>query len=306
MKPITQEQRASLIEAALEQKFGSLLTWERPKIGISIGGNDIDRVAKFEDSLNEAVQTARKTLEDVGNEKLHGIINPKQAHTLDNFEWWQEYLSKEVEKLRSVKLLPIFYGFGHPYFAMDQDYWGQMTEYSLHEALLLSLGIEPERISERFLADLTKDHEKGHVWTAYRYLVRRQDQFRRFFARTGWGYIPRRPAELKRWFEEIDLEVHPGFDAALERRLKKLEPKQARVESSKNLSSQERRTLLSLIAAMSCEGYSYDPTASKNEAVPNIRDDLELVGLSLDPKTVRKWLSEASDLVDENYWKRDA
>jgi len=63
----------------------------------------------------------------------------------------------------------------------------------------------------------------------------------------------------------------------------------------------EKKSLLKLIAAMSIEGYRFNPNASKNEAVSDIASDLERLGIPLDLKTIRKWLREASKEVAAEY-----
>jgi len=51
-------------------------------------------------------------------------------------------------------------GFGHPEYVADFEYWGQMAKFELHEALLLSVGIEPRHVEERDI-DFESDTEGG-------------------------------------------------------------------------------------------------------------------------------------------------
>ena len=73
---------------------------------------------------------------------------------------------------------------------------------------------------------------------------------------------------------------------------------QARV-ASKSLGTRERTTLLKLIGAMAIKAYRYNPSASRNDAVPDIAKDLELVGAPLDQDTIRDKLREAADVLAE-------
>ncbi|MEL6934335.1 MAG: hypothetical protein AAFO17_14800 [Pseudomonadota bacterium] len=66
--------------------------------------------------------------------------------------------------------------------------------------------------------------------------------------------------------------------------------------------NQERETLLKMIAAMACEQYGYDPNVERSESPSRIKDDIEQIGQSMDPKTIRKWLKEASAFVHKDYW----
>jgi hypothetical protein len=61
------------------------------------------------------------------------------------------------------------------------------------------------------------------------------------------------------------------------------------------LRSKERDSLLKLVLGMAVDGYGYDPKASRSPVPREIADCLELLGLSIDEDTVRKWLNEAKE-----------
>lgn len=46
---------------------------------------------------------------------------------------------------------------------------------------------------------------------------------------------------------------------------------------------------------MAVRGYAYDPKQSRNSAIGEISEDLESLGIPVDPDTIRKWLKEASE-----------
>lgn len=81
----------------------------------------------------------------------------------------------------------------------------------------------------------------------------------------------------------------------LHERLAQIEKTQIPVVKEKPLLTKERETALKLIITMAKEKYGYDPRATRNEATAEIVDDLELLGLSLDPDTVRRWLKEGAE-----------
>jgi hypothetical protein len=88
--------------------------------------------------------------------------------------------------------------------------------------------------------------------------------------------------------------------AALEERMSTLQA--ARQESEpKELKTRERDSALKLIIGMAVEVYRYNPKANRNEATREIAADLEKVGVPLDQDTVRKWLTEAKDLLPPKY-----
>jgi hypothetical protein len=61
----------------------------------------------------------------------------------------------------------------------------------------------------------------------------------------------------------------------------------------KVLLQSEREAMLTMIAAMAVKGYAYSPGS---DAVADITSDVTKVGLTLDVKTVRKWVKEAVKL----------
>jgi len=58
-----------------------------------------------------------------------------------------------------------------------------------------------------------------------------------------------------------------------------------------------RKSLLKLVIGMAVNGYTYDPSSKKNNAGTEIKEDLEKMGLGLDPQTIRDALKEASTLI---------
>lgn len=71
-------------------------------------------------------------------------------------------------------------------------------------------------------------------------------------------------------------------------------------EQEKPLSSRERDTLLTLIAAMAKVGYKHDPTNRANSAVSEILADVQKVGLSISDQTIRDKLKDAWELLPGN------
>jgi hypothetical protein len=74
---------------------------------------------------------------------------------------------------------------------------------------------------------------------------------------------------------------------------------QARNDTPKDLSETERNTMLKMIIGMAIDAYKYDPGKGRNTATGNnngsIKTGLEKLGLSLDEKTISKYLKEAAE-----------
>lgn len=59
----------------------------------------------------------------------------------------------------------------------------------------------------------------------------------------------------------------------------------------------EKETLLKLVAVMASTGYGYDPTQKKSPIPSQIQKDADLLDISFDVDTVRKWLKKASEFL---------
>lgn len=65
----------------------------------------------------------------------------------------------------------------------------------------------------------------------------------------------------------------------------------------KPLGTKERGSLLKMVIAMAIGGYGYVPTNAKSPIPKQIVDEIEDLGMKIDPDTVRKYLKEATDTV---------
>jgi hypothetical protein len=74
---------------------------------------------------------------------------------------------------------------------------------------------------------------------------------------------------------------------------------EATTSADKPLGKRERESLLKIIAAMAIGGYGHDPTAVRSETVRQIVDDLQRQGLNLSDDTVRRFLKEAIEHLNE-------
>lgn len=106
-----------------------------------------------------------------------------------------------------------------------------------------------------------------------------------YFQSTGWGRRRMPLSQLKVVLTGIGLDIPPDFRRLLEQRFPASQQTDEQQEDETASWKRERSSLLSLVAAMGCEGYKFDPNMAKNPAVSDIGDDLDSVGLSLDQKT---------------------
>ncbi len=179
-----------------------------------------------------------------------------------------------------------------------------MPKLTLHEALMLSVGLDPKSYSHDHLNDMQKRKKKIEpLWSALQFLLDRREVFRRFYPVGVSGYMSMSFPTLKRALETFGVELDQEFREALTFRCPDADHANETTKPSKSFSSQERETLLKLIAGMASEQYGFDPRHHRSEVIKNIQEDLDRAGLSMDAKTVRKWIRQAAELIPDAYWK---
>ena len=92
--------------------------------------------------------------------------------------------------------------------------------------------------------------------------------------------------------------------AELEGELAKVNGAPPAPEPAKTQSLIERQNMLKAIFGMAVRGYSYNPADKRSKIVAEIVSDLELQGIRLSDDTIRRYLKEARDLLNE--WQQQA
>ena len=92
--------------------------------------------------------------------------------------------------------------------------------------------------------------------------------------------------DFVRWFRQMDFDTRQDLIDRVEY-FHSDRPIEAEKEAGELFDS-ERLSLLKLVAAMALKGYKFDPNAQRNQATADIQHDAELLGLTLDQKTILK------------------
>lgn len=175
----------------------------------------------------------------------------------------------------------------------DYSFWARKTYWIPAEAVLISLGLRPED-------QLIKTFERldNRSFQMCRLLREYYERLELLYAANRSGRLSQEsgPPEILEWFEKQEFSMPEGLVDATRRF--QCEEIIVPVQSSENsLSDRERETLLRLVAAMAVRGYRFNPDAARNPATKDIQDDLELLGIGLDQKTILKWLRESTNLI---------
>lgn len=291
-----EKEREDTVVAALAAQYPKIWAWRPAKVEVPYGPDDMEHVNKFADRVARMRSACKESLLALPDEELLRMRDFQSSEN-QRAPWpWADHLpSNPNDCLRRIPKVWA-YGFGHPAFAPDFDYWAMMPKLSVMEATMLSVGAKPELMTQEEIYEL-KRQKPEKLWASFRFLIERYELMFRMYPSGGYGKMHLSTRRLYQWINETGLEVHPGFKAALDKRFGVAsEP-----APPKEMTDAEKVSLLKIIAGMAIEQYAYDPGAQRSDAIRNISDDLERLGISLDRKTIRKWLKEACELVDPEY-----
>jgi len=167
--------------------------------------------------------------------------------------------------------------------------WAKMHLWTAREAACLSLNVCPDdAVDPEHLRDhgqLRKDLEHRLRYAERDPALKEQDTPETFLA----------------WAKRSGFPFHPNWaEAIIKHEPKSVEAEEANVTeepTERALPTRERTSLLKLVIGMAVKGYSYDPSEERSKVTGEILDDLDELGLSLDRKTLRKYLDEGAELL---------
>jgi len=179
----------------------------------------------------------------------------------------------------------IFYN--RPESDSNLDHWLKLPYWTPEEAVSLSFGKEPTRVNKESLEQVA-----GFSSFVDKYHLRLDQVVRAIEAGQLPGQITQE--SLIHWTTRTGIEVPDELS------------KSAAYTNTKNedgLSETERTSLLKIILGMAVSKYGYQGSESRNTATGTKRDsiasDLEKIGISLDPDTIRRYLKEAWDKFED-------
>lgn len=293
------------IETIIRKQMGDFYDWEKPEIVRTIGPffpNAFDHLAESHKSVKQRLFKNLDTfsLDDL-NDRFDGKGNSKVKPTLGTYDKFQ-FVEKDVNGIYASEPVWFSGGFGHPDYLADVEYWSKFLMFESDELLLLSLGLNPAKVKIVDLYNLGK-YCDDDAWVVLHFIIDRGKLFDRQFNKQNIS-----PKQFLEYVDFVDFPVEQAFLDALRKIHQPKKPKakiQVIADGEKSLSAREKETLLMLVATMAIKGYVYDPNKSKSSCTSDIRKDLELLGFSMDNKTILKWLREATSLVNKGYWDKD-
>lgn len=244
------------------------------------GGDSLQSVLSdevFDDELVNDVRSAHSRMSKCSIEELQTYI-------------------EEMQQLRALQEEA-----NRPFNRPDSDlsniyYWVRKSIWTPEEAALLAAGKDP---SPEIIDYLRNMHE---------FQVKESDFAASHFTTMSLLHsaieakeisTPGTPLEFLNWFEKVKFHVSEELmEGVLE-----IHAPERTIQEDKLAAEflpRERETLLKLVAAMAVKGYRFDPEAQRNQATADIQNDLDQLGISLDQKTILKWIREACVLIEKD------
>lgn len=301
MSKIDEATLGAYLNNLMRDKLGPHFDWKVPKIQNFVGPYDPLAFEKYDRRRKEVVYACQQLLAGLSDVEILVLVDNRSDDPNEIRDDWFACQRNEIHALQKMK--PPWYagGFGHPRFLADFTYWAQVPHFTYHEALFLSLGVEPTHISPDDVLGMVGSLEKGvDLWEPLRYMLRRREQVtRQFPSHSRAGRIS--PNELFDWFELVSLDVHPKFTS----RYLTPEPSTPISPAEKETIRPHKReidSICQLFAAMVIEYYGYDPVAARSPVPKEVTELAAAMGLEISEDTVRKYLRRGADFVPAN-WK---
>lgn len=282
----------------LQAKLGNLSDWRIPDFTPSVGPFDPSVFEAFEVARRDLITKCEDRLKDYSDDEIVLLAKGRKGAREEIWKAWQDYLSKEIERLKGCT--PVWYaaGFGDPEHAARFEHWCKMPAFSVEEVLHLSIGIEPETFPKRSLAAM-KPTPPSNIDGPLGYLMYRYDLLQRTFdpRKFGWSV---RPQDFLEWADRVQFETHPEFLRLL-RLYNGADPDDTSVVTqNKQPDRREIDSMVKLFTVIAIEYYGYDPAAKKSPIPKEIADMAAEKGINVSVETVRKYLKQGTKFLSKD------
>lgn len=250
-----------------------------------------------------------------------------QARELDKERQQAQIRAEQEEKARF---------FNQPSAVADYNYWAKASYWTLDEAVALALGKNPEKVSPSTIAQYHHVSPFPQTFHRLKNLAVRAKG-------VGKLFDPVYPSIFVNWATENEIELPPEMREAVSKitqlqTWQEISKKQAEVieqlqhivsglraeleeargafispiattsdlptaPTEKPQSVTERDNMLKVILAVAMDAYGHDPQAKRSTATKDIQSALHTAGLNLSDDTIRRFIKQAEERLDE--WRAD-
>ncbi|MEP2920941.1 MAG: hypothetical protein ABJP06_09440 [Sulfitobacter sp.] len=282
-----------ILGAILRRRHGSLLQWQPPEIFEGVGPSFPNVFNEFNAYVQAAIETSRETMAEATLDELLAAYDHAGFPRTEAAQLRETILDGEESKLRQSEPAWFAGGFNVVGREADYKYWLIMKNWSLYEAVALSIGFEPA-------GDILEDNlGKGCQSQVVDFYQKRLTLLQDNFDWDEGSPSDKRPSiEVAQWMVKVDLEI-PAKLREHVTYLSKTPDKQSNSKSKvrESIDPRERKTMLRLIIGLAKGGYSYDEKAARSSVPKEIANDLDLEGINLEQDTIRKYLREGAELL---------
>jgi hypothetical protein len=251
---------------------------------------------------------------DYNQQELYFLVLSKKST-----EEIQNLVNEERSKERKEELEKGFF-FDQPSADANFQEWYRMPDWSIEEAVALSLGKDPKIVNPDSLDNYSNynhnfnSYHKGS--TLYKDYKLRMETLIRFINAKKVSTHPT-PLEFVTWAQENDFYIPEELKNLIHKRwvisndsktenetlqeefqkikslYEELKKQPIKEENEEKLNPKVKTSLHTLILVMAIEKYRYNPESEKNISTTNIRSAVERYGLKIDDNTIRARLDEA-------------
>ena len=301
MSKLDEATRGRYLNRLFKDNLGRHLDWVRPVLQNHIGPYQPSAFNKYENTRKHIFDACTEMLRRLSDEEISILADHRMDDPEEIRSEWHSFQQDEIYRLNKTE--PPWYagGFGHPDHIADFEYWAQVRHLSKHEALFLSLGVEPDHISPDEVKEMATSLGKGgDLWEALKYMLRRREQIERQFPDyVCHGEIE--PEQLFDWFELVNLTVHPAFTS---RYLANNVPASSTDDPTDETRPHKREidSVCQLFTAMAIEYYGYEPDAIRSPIAKEIGELAASLGVEISDDTIRKYLKRGARFISPE-WK---
>lgn len=284
--------RNDLMQLIASKLNSSILDISRPEEPPLLGEDYELRFDRLFNQLDRAKTEIAQFLSTNTHKGLSNAFDDFGQRTDARSRQWFTHWTKELSQIEFCLHEWLWGPFRPDQHLADFKFWAQAADYTLDEAVWLSVGLQPlaewiDKLAQVSFLSPTSSTVLDH-------LARRRELFRR-------GLDPRNEglrltgARLQEWVTSREFTVHAGFRRMLEEHARLHSPRSASQSKARNhherSDSREKRSLAILITAMAIEKFGYDPEAKQSTVPQKIKDVVERQGLDVSLPTIRKYLT---------------
>lgn len=211
-------------------------------------------------------------------------------------------------------------------YPADYEHWCKLSFWSMEEAIALSIGKDPHKVNLDSVNEYKNYFPFAKDYMNRYELLKRAEVIKAIYRKpTPMNFIKwadsveiSYPAELREYVEKYHKDNDIDYKAKTEELAQELEQlkKEKRLlceaadnmrekltelqNTDKPLDARERTSLLTMIAGMATGGYGHNFNATRSDTAKQIETDIITLGLSLTDDTIRRWLQEAGELIDQD------